>query len=66
MERDPDHKEVFATIDEETDQAVKDHPDNGEFGFYHTWADTKRRILYWKYGIDWHDVQAMTPGLMID
>ena len=34
VERDPDHKEIFALIDDETNLAVKDHPDKGEFGFY--------------------------------
>ena len=66
VELDPDNKEIFESIDEEVEEAVKNHPQNGEFGFVHTFWETKRRILYWKYDIDWHDVQDMTPGLMVD
>lgn len=66
VEKNPDYEVVFARIDSEVDEAVKDHPENGDFGFSHTWSATKRRILYWKYGVDWHDIQAMTPGLVID
>jgi len=66
VEKDPRHREVFRKIDREVDEAVKDHPQKGELGFIHTWHETKRRILYWRYGIDWHPVDAMTPGLMVD
>lgn len=66
VEIDSKNKEAFELIDEEVEDAVKNHPRKGEFGFVHTFWETKRRILYWKYGIDWHCVQDMTPGLMVD
>ena len=66
IEENPKYADIFLKIDSEVDAAVKRDPDNGHFGFVHTRNETKRRILYWKYGIDWHPVDAMNPGLMLD
>ena len=66
IEINPKYASIFAVIDTEVDAAVKNNPEKGDFGFIHQWHETKRRILYWKYGIDWLPVDEMTPGLMID
>jgi hypothetical protein len=66
IEKNPRHKEVFEAIGAEVDAAVQNHPNRDQFGFGHVWQETKRRILYWKYGIDWHPVSMMTPGVMMD
>ena len=66
VEQNPEHRDVFSRIDAEVDDAVKRHPKNGQFGFIHTWYETKRRILFWKYGIDWQPESRMNPDLMID
>lgn len=66
IEKNPKHKDVFKIIDAEVDAAVQNHPNRGQFGFVHAWQETKRRILYWKYGIDWHPASMMTPGVMVD
>ncbi len=66
VERIPANQAVFQTIDKEVDQTVKSHPMNGTFGFAHTWSGVKRRILYWKYGVDWYSPADMTPGVIVD
>jgi len=66
VERDPKHKTVFANINAEVDEAVKRHPMRKQFGFSHTRSEVQRRILYWKYGIDWLPPASMTPWIMVD
>ena len=66
VEHDPRYKFIFEKIDSEVDEAVKNHPLKDTFGFGHTWNGVKRRILYWKYGIDWCSPATMTPEIIVD
>lgn len=66
VELDPRYKEIFSGIDDEVDRALRFHPMRGEFGFSQTFSAKKREILWKKYGIDWHPVQALNPDLRVD
>ena len=66
VELDPRYLEIFDGIDDEVDRALRFHPMRGEFGFGQIFSEKKREILWKKYGIDWHPVQALTPDLRVD
>lgn len=66
VELDPRYVEIFDGIDDEVTRALRFHPMRGEFGFSQTFSAKKREILWKKYGIDWHPVQALTPDLRVD
>ena len=66
VELDPGYKEIFGGIDDEVDRALRFNRMRGKFGFGQTYSAKKREILWKKYGIDWHPIQALTPNLRID
>jgi hypothetical protein len=66
IEDDPRYKTVFEKIDTEVNEALKDHPMRGKFGFVHVFWVTKKAILKNKYGIEWRSPAEMNPHILFD
>lgn len=66
IEEDPRHAEVFTKIDDEVKEALADDPQRGSMGFVHLVWQTKKRILKYKYKIDWHTPAELNPQVMFD
>jgi len=66
IEDDPRYKSIFANIDAEVDEILKDHPLRGRTGFCHIIWDTKQGILRQKYGIPWKTPTEMSPHILFD
>jgi hypothetical protein len=66
IEDDPNYKSVFASIDAEVDEKLKDHPMRGSMGYCHVFWDTKKKILREKYGIHWRSPAEMNPHILFD
>ena len=60
----PEHSEVFAAIDDEVEEELKDHPRG--LGFVHLFWATKERILKEKYGISWRSPGELNPNILFD
>jgi hypothetical protein len=66
IEKDPRYKSVFANIDAEVNEVLKDHPLRGRMGFCYTIWATKKEILKQKYGIPWKTPAEMNPHILFD
>ncbi len=66
IENDPRYKSVFAGIDAEVDEILRDHPLRGRMGFCYTIWDTKKGILKQKYGIPWKTPAEINPHILFD
>ena len=66
IEEDPRHAEVFSKIDAEVDKALGITSQGGGRGYIHVIWETKKRILKWKYKIDWRTPAELNPHVMFD
>ena len=66
VELDSRYKAVFANIDDEVNQTLKDDKGRGRIGFIHTFWFTKQRILLHKYGIHWRSPRDLNPNSSYD
>jgi hypothetical protein len=62
-----DYPDVFAKIDAEVEEALKDSPiREGQMGYCYTFWDKKQEILKQKYKIDWHTPAETNPDTLFD
>ena len=66
IEEDPRYVEVFSKIDAEVDEALGITSKGGGRGYIHVIWETKKRILKWKYKIDWRTPAELNPHVMFD
>ena len=64
IELEPDHSDVFATIDDEVEKELEGHPRG--LGFIHLFWATKEQILKEKYGISWRSPEDLNPNTSFD
>ncbi len=57
---------VFANIDDEVNQTLKNDKVRGQIGFIHTFWFTKEQILLQKYGIHWRSPRVLNPNTSYD
>lgn len=66
VEDDPRYAEVFSKIDAEVDETLGITSRGGGRGYIHVIWETKKRILKWKYNIDWRTPAELNPHVMFD
>ena len=66
VELDPRYKSIFAVINDEVEEVLKNDKSRGKLGFVHIVWQTKKRILLEKYGIQWRSPTELNPGTMFD
>ena len=64
IELEPDHSDVFATIDDEVEKELEGNPRG--LGFIHLFWATKKQILKEKYGILWRSLGDLNPNTSFD
>ena len=64
IEDDPQYADVFAQVDREVDELLKDR-DHG-LGFCHLVWRHRKKILKQKHGVKWFSPGDMNPGCRID
>ena len=59
-------REIFKSVDIETEKALKDKGIKKGLGYIHIFESYKKKLLKEKYGIEWKTTQEMNPDVMID
>ena len=67
IERDSRYRDIFAKIDDEVTEALRDSQiKEGDLGYCHTFWHKNKEILRKKYKIRWKTPAEMNPFILFD